>query len=289
VALAVQRQKSWAWLASLVIGLALVGWIVVQIILIGFQPSPPLQTTYGLVGLAIAGVAVIPLRHSYDWQAMKISVPHLAWLPITAAAGFGVSFVFADLLTLPLDLYYLIYIAFVAALAILYLRITRMDLWAWVSRRLAWGIVAGVLGGLVLMQVVLARPATPAFSGAMLWWAILWRGVAYGTADGVLLLALPWIIVWRALGARDGGWQRKLAAAMVAWVAIIVTTTSYHLGYSDFRSEKIVQPNIGSTIAALPTLLIGNPVASPISHVFLHVAAIVHVPQTELFLPPHRD
>lgn len=51
----------------------------------------------------------------------------------------------------------------------------------------------------------------------------------------------------------------------------------------------IAQPNIGSTIGAVPTLLTANPVASPISHVFLHVTAVIHSPETDLFLPPHRD
>jgi hypothetical protein len=29
-----------------------------------------------------------------------------------------------------------------------------------------------------------------------------------------------------------------------------------------------------------------NPVGSVINHVFLHVAAVVHSPETDLFLPP---
>lgn len=31
-----------------------------------------------------------------------------------------------------------------------------------------------------------------------------------------------------------------------------------------------------------------NPVASPIAHVFMHVAAVLHSHNTDLFLPPHR-
>jgi hypothetical protein len=50
-----------------------------------------------------------------------------------------------------------------------------------------------------------------------------------------------------------------------------------------------MEPNIGSTIGAVPTLLSANPVASPLSHVFLHVTAVLHSPETDLFLPPHRD
>lgn len=138
------------------------------------------------------------------------------------------------------------------------------------------------------MRGVLARPETPHLSGAMLWWAVFWRGLVYGGVDGVLLFAFPWIVTWRALGAEGGRWTRKTGAAAVAVVAILFTTTVYHLGYGDFRSAKILQPNIGSALASVPTLVTANPVASPLSHVFLHVAAVLHSPETDLYLPPHR-
>lgn len=48
-----------------------------------------------------------------------------------------------------------------------------------------------------------------------------------------------------------------------------------------------MQPNFVSALGALPTLLGANPVASPISHVFLHVTAVLHAPETDLFQPPH--
>ena len=40
---------------------------------------------------------------------------HLIWIALGALVGFGASFIFGDLLTLPLDLYYLIYFAIVIA------------------------------------------------------------------------------------------------------------------------------------------------------------------------------
>jgi hypothetical protein len=39
---------------------------------------------------------------------------------------------------------------------------------------------------------------------------------------------------------------------------------------------------------SVPTLVTANPVASRVSHVFLHVTAVIHAPHTELFLPPHH-
>lgn len=216
------------------------------------------------------------------------AMAHLTWIPAGAATGFLAAFLFGDLLTLPVDLYYLIYFAIVFAFLRLYARRTGLDIPRLVSRRLLWGVVLGVIGGLVIMQGVLSRPGTPQLSGFDLWWALLWRGLLYGTVDGLLLFAFPWTVAWRALEAEGGSLATRLRASAVAFAAILLMTTTYHLGYGDFRSSKILQPNVGSTIASVPTLVTANPVASPISHVFLHVTAVLHAPETDLFLPPHR-
>lgn len=217
------------------------------------------------------------------------SLSHLLWIPAGAAVGFGASFVFADLIALPVDLYYLIYFAVVLGFLAFYARRTELDVRAWASRRLVWGVLLGIAGGLVLMRGVLARPETAHLSGATLAWALVWRGVAYGSVDGLLLFAFPWIVVWRAFGAEEKGWGPRIGSGAVALASILLITTTYHLGYRDFRSPMIAQPNIGSTIGSVPTLATANPVASPIAHVFLHVTAVVHSPETDLFLPPHRE
>ena len=216
-------------------------------------------------------------------------VTHLVWIPAAATVGFVPPFLVSDLLALPRDLYYLIYFGVVLGFFGVYVRVTDLDLRAWLTRRLGRGIVLGALGGLVLMQGVLARPETAYLDGWTLGWALLWRGVIYGTVDGLLLLAFPWLVAWRAFGAEERTWGARIGASCVAIASIFLITTTYHLGYSDFRSRMIVQPNIGSAIGSVPTLVTANPVASPLSHVFLHVTAVIHSPETNLFLPPHRE
>lgn len=215
-------------------------------------------------------------------------VAHLAWIPLGGAVGFGTSFVLGDRLPLPVDLYYLLYFTIVPGFLVLYGSWTGLDVRGWLTRRLGWGIALGILGGAVLARGVLAHPGTSGASGLALGWDVLWRGVVYGVVDGLLLFAFPWIVAWRALGAETAGWRRKLAAGATAWAGVLLITTAYHLGYGDFRSRKILQPNVGATISAVPTLVSANPVASPVSHVVLHVTAVLHVPDTELYLPPHR-
>lgn len=47
------KKSTWSWFAAFVLGAALIVWIGVEIIIIGYHPQPPLQLIYGLVGLLI--------------------------------------------------------------------------------------------------------------------------------------------------------------------------------------------------------------------------------------------
>jgi hypothetical protein len=57
----------------------------------------------------------------------------------------------------------------------------------------------------------------------------------------------------------------------------------------DFRGPKLLQATVGNAIVALPTLLSRNPLASPLAQATLHVTAVVHNLQSDLFLPPHES
>ncbi len=64
-------------------------------------------------------------------------------------------------------------------------------------------------------------------------------------------------------------------------------TAVYHLGYSDFRSAKVRSPIAGDVAWSMPTLLTLNPIGAPIAHATMHVTAVLHSYNTDLFLPPH--
>lgn len=213
---------------------------------------------------------------------------HVVWIAFAAAVGFGTAWIFGDLLVLPLDLYYSIYFVLIAVFFAVYIRRTQLDLKALFSRGLLWGLVLGLVFAALMVKNVLAQPATAHASGPALVGQILWRGLAYGVVDGLLLSVFPWIVTWRAFRVAEKPWPRQLAYGLLAWVFILVVTTSYHLGYGDFRSRKIIQPNIGNTLISLPTLLSSSPVGAPLTHAAMHIAAVVHCPETDLFLPPHR-
>jgi hypothetical protein len=213
---------------------------------------------------------------------------HLKWIAYGAIVGFGTSFIFGDLITLPLDLYYLVYFGITIAFFTIYIRKTQLNLKEWFSRRLVLGILLGLVFGALIIQIVLSRPATEKFTGPYLAWLILWRGLIYGAIDGLLLSVFPWVVTWRAFDVSARPQEKKIRVNLLALVFVLAITTAYHLGYSDFRSKKIIEPNIGNTIISIPTLASANPIGSPIAHATMHVTAIIHSPKTELFLPPHR-
>jgi len=214
---------------------------------------------------------------------------HLKWIAFGAVVGFGSSFIFGDLLTLPVDVYYLVYFGIIIIFFSIYARKTELNIKECFSKRLIWSVVIGLILGAFMVQNVLSRPETERFTGAYLVWLIFWRGVVYGVIDGLLLSSFPWIVTWRAFDVGKKPLGKKIAFSFLAWLFILVVTTAYHLGYSDFRSRKIIQPNIGNTIISVPTLVTANPIGSPITHAIMHITAVIHSPKTELFLPPHRE
>jgi hypothetical protein len=114
-------------------------------------------------------------------------------------------------------------------------------------------------------------------------------GAVYGAADGLLLSAFPILRVFAAL--RDTRLRRRtggvVAVGAIAIAASLAMTAVYHAGYSDFRSDKMRKPVTGDLVWSVPTLATLNPIGAPVAHVSLHVGAVVHNHDTDLFLPPH--
>ena len=213
---------------------------------------------------------------------------HAAWLAGGLAVAFGVPFVFADRLGLDRDLYYGVYIASVLALFLGWAHDTGRSVGSMCARRWPWAVGLGLLfAGFSALIALSAEHATARPDGVQLGAAILWRGVLYGAADGLLLSAFPILVVFAALRHRRlrGG---KVAVAALALSASLAMTATYHLGYRDFRSSKLRKPVTGDLVWSVPTLVTLNPIGSPIAHAGLHVTAVVHSYDTDLFLPPHR-
>jgi hypothetical protein len=216
---------------------------------------------------------------------------HLRWLLSGFAFAFLVPFVLADLLELPRDLYYAVYIVGVAAFFGLWARATEQSLAEMIRRRWALAVVLGlVVAGLLVVVVLGTEDATTRPGGLELIGAVLWRGVAYGLADGLLLSAFPILAVFAMFSGTQlrGRIIGTVAIGLAALVASVAMTAVYHVGYSDFRSEELRKPVAGDVVWSVPTLATLNPIGAPIAHAGLHVSAVLHSYETDTFLPPHE-
>lgn len=213
------------------------------------------------------------------------------WLAGGFAIGFLVPFVFAEVLNLPRDLYYAVYITAVLVFFVLWARASGEVIGEMVRRRWKLTTLLTVLT-VILMSVIVLRTqdATPHPDGLTLAGAIAWRGVAYGLADGLLLSAFPILAVFAAFkGTRLRGRPfGKVLIGLAAIVASLAMTAVYHVGYSDFRSDKVQEPLKGDVFWSAPTLFTLNPLGAPIAHAGMHVTAVLHSYDTDVMLPPHR-
>jgi hypothetical protein len=234
--------------------------------------------------------------HALDRRERTARLPARAaqqvrWLAGGLVLGFAVPFALADQLEVQRDVYYGLYAASVGLFFWAWARASGLSIPEMVRRR--WVLAAGLglgLAGLLSLVVLRTEDATSGPDGAALVGQVLWRGVVYGAADGLLLSAFPILAVFaafagRAIRDRTGG---KLAIGALALSASLLMTGVYHLGYSDFRSEKVAKPTAGDVVWSVPTLVTLNPIGAPIAHAGMHVTAVLHSSETDTFLPPHE-
>jgi hypothetical protein len=215
---------------------------------------------------------------------------HLTWLLAGMAGAFLVPFLLTDVLNVQRDVYYALYVAYALGIFLGWAHDTGRSVPGMLRRR--WKLAVGLSLAVAVVCVFLGLKAEDAGGhpgGVTFVGALIWRGLVYGAADGLLLSAFPILAVFAALGTsrlrrRAGG---LVAVGAVALVASLAMTAVYHVGYSDFRGAKLRRPVIADVLWSVPTLATLNPIGAPIAHASLHVTAVAHNYDTNLFLPPH--
>jgi TRAP-type C4-dicarboxylate transport system permease large subunit len=140
-----------------------------------------------------------------------------------------------------------------------------------------WGILGGLVAAAMVVPLVRRLPAgrlRP--QGSQLVGRLLWEGVVYGFAEGVLLATLPVLAVWQAtdaLGWTDTTWA-KVGSGVLAVVGALCVILVHHLGYREFRTRaarKMLRGAlVGCGLQALAFLLTGNVLAPVVAHIVLH-------------------
>jgi hypothetical protein len=234
-----------------------------------------------------------PTAHRAAWLdsgEWRLSQWH--WLAGGLGLAFGVPFMLADVLSVSRDLYYALYVFFVAVFVAAWARSTHLDFRETLRRRWRISVTLGAAcAGVLALVVVRTEDATPHPHGIDLAAAVVWRGVLYGIADGALLSVFPILAVFGAFAGRPllRRLRGKLAVGGLALAMSLAFTAVYHLGYPEFRSSMLRKPLAGDVVWSVPTLVTLNPVGAPIAHVGLHVSAVLHSYDTGTFLPPHAN
>jgi len=226
--------------------------------------------------------------------ARAIERPHhqREWLLAGLALAFALPYLLTDVLTINRDLYYGIYALSVFCFSALWLRSAVETPRALLTRNWRRGALLGIVFAGATAAIALSEKATAHPHGWRFVGAIVWRGIVYGAADGVLLSVFPILAVVAAFSARPLRERSRRAVVGIGAVALVVSmlfTAVYHLGYPDFRGEKLRKPLIGDVVWSAPTLATFSPIGAPIAHIGLHLSAVVHAYNTDTFLPPHAN
>jgi hypothetical protein len=219
----------------------------------------------------------------------------LIWLLALALGSFLVTWIFTDL-------FHLTQAAFIGVLAVVtgaflyaYLSWSNIDWGGFLSYQWLWGLVGAIVVGPVL-STLLARGSrsqaqmfapAPRPQGLRLVGALLWEGLVYGTAEGLLLSVLPVLVIWQALSSLHWmeSWYGLTLMGVIALVASVFVIVVHHLGYREFRGRKLVFAVAGCAPLSLAYLLTMNPLAAALGHSILHMGAVL----SGIELPPHLE
>lgn len=215
----------------------------------------------------------------------------MLWIAVASVTGFSISALFAGWLKIKRDIYLFIYIPVVLALFVFFVISSGTDLIAVISHNWYWGLAGALIAGALVIKNVLSQPASEPQRGMGLIRDILWPGFFYGLTDALLLSVLPVLAVGMAIseGSLPEILTGRAGSGVLALMASLVITTFYHLGYPEFRCNKVIWANFGNGVLTLAYLITGNPLAAILPHIAMHIAAMIHGRETTGQVPPHYN
>jgi hypothetical protein len=232
-------------------------------------------------GSEVFGFAFRPLRITW-WG-------HLLWVSGAALLGWAVAAFFAGALHLTRPLFLIPYVGLTGIFLIGYLRWSGLDWRTHLLHNWQWGLAAAALVGWFVVQSVLRQPHSPTPQGIDLVFNLIWLGLVYGAVDGLMLSVLPVAATWQActLLGWTKGWPGQIGAGVMALLASLVVTATYHLGYREFQGVAVLWPVLGVGVMSLAYVATRSPLAPVVSHIAMHIAAVWVGLQSAIQLPPH--
>jgi hypothetical protein len=200
----------------------------------------------------------------------------LLWLVGGALLFFAVPFVGTDVFGLQPDLFYLFYFTIAVVWFAAFLAAYRSQLRHLWGLNLRWSLLVGALAGIGIAVIVFSSAGTDHPDGWRWWFEIGWRGVVYGSADTLILFVFPAAVAYLLMHGDRTGAKRKIGYAGLVLALSLLVSTSYHLGYPEYRDADLRSPLIGTVMADSSAVLTGNPVGAFLTHGTAHVSAVVH-------------
>lgn len=219
----------------------------------------------------------------------KLWYAHFGWVIAAGLLGFAISMTFAGILRLPRNLYLIPYVGIAGLFLYAYVRWSGLSISELIRHNWVWGLIGAIVLALFLVKNVLSQPISPRMSGLPLVVDMLWSGVVYGSMDALFLTVLPVVATWQAFTLLNwtSNLPGKILVGAIALLVSVLVTAAYHFGYPEYRSAGMIGPVIGNTTMTLGYLLTNNPLTAILSHIAMHIAAVLHGPASVIQLPPH--
>ncbi len=201
---------------------------------------------------------------------------HLIWIFDLCVLLFGLPLLFVNLFQLPVDLYYFVFMLSAAGFFLYYKKSSSLKTRASLKSGWALGSILAVFFGLgfISYSLVDSPGALKTFTDVDLA-VVLWRGIIFGLASGIMISAFPFMVTWRALAGTNPGNLRKFGVIIAAIFFIVLTSFSYSVGLTGLDRVCIKDRITMNVIASIPTLVSGNPMAAPVAGAFKEISAIV--------------
>lgn len=223
-----------------------------------------------------------PAAPTFQWHEAVLA------FALIALAAFLVSYVLTDRLHVRRT-------AYVGALLVVslglgggYLLWSKTSLHELVVTNWGWGLLAGLVAAAVMFPLVRRLPSDSRERDSKTA-TLVWEGVAYGTAEAILLATLPVLAIWQA--TLDLGWANGWAGALAISGALLVVLV-HHLGYAEFRGlaarKKLAGALLACGLQAVAFLVTANVLAPVVAHILLHGQMIlrgVELPPTAIGAP----
>jgi len=201
---------------------------------------------------------------------------HLIWIFDLCVLLFGLPLLFVNLFKVPIDLYYLIFLISTAGFLLYYKKSSSLEARASLKSGWALGFILAVFFGLGFISYSLVDlPGVLGMFKSISLMVVLWRGIIFGLASGIIISVFPFVVTWRALAGTNPGNFRRAGVIVIAVFFIALTSFSYSMGLTGLSRDSMKDRITMNLIASIPTLVSGNPMAAPIAGAFRQISEIV--------------